>query len=70
MDVMIRKIGNSEGVIPKEVLNKLGLKNGDSLNLLEADGTIQLVPQSAISPISCAPPSRNDPDKMAVARGS
>jgi AbrB family looped-hinge helix DNA binding protein len=44
---MIRKIGNSEGVIPKEVLNKLGLKNGDSLNLLEADGTIQLVPQSA-----------------------
>jgi AbrB family looped-hinge helix DNA binding protein len=54
MDVMIRKIGNSEGVIPKEVLNKLGLKNGDSLNLLEADGTIQLVPQSADLPSSSA----------------
>jgi len=36
MNVTIRKIGNSEGIIiPKEVLNKLGLKAGDSLEISE-----------------------------------
>ena len=31
MNVTIRKIGNSEGIIiPKEVLNRLGLKAGDT----------------------------------------
>jgi putative addiction module antidote len=34
MNVTIRKIGNSEGVIiPKDVLERLGLKAGDSLDL-------------------------------------
>ena len=34
MKVTIRKIGNSEGVIiPKEVLEKLGLRSGDTLEL-------------------------------------
>jgi putative addiction module antidote len=48
MNVTIRKIGNSEGVIiPKDVLQRLGLSNGDSLELRETDGTIQLVPESA-----------------------
>jgi putative addiction module antidote len=48
MNVTIRKIGNSEGVIiPKEVLHRLGLSNGDSLELQEKDGSIQLVPESA-----------------------
>lgn len=36
MNVVVRKIGNSEGVIlPKEVLNRLNLKAGDSLELIE-----------------------------------
>ncbi|WP_454848940.1 AbrB/MazE/SpoVT family DNA-binding domain-containing protein [Rhizobium binxianense] len=48
MNVTIRKIGNSEGVIiPKEVLHRLGLSSGDSLELQEKDGSIQLVPESA-----------------------
>lgn len=48
MNVVIRKIGNSEGVIiPKEVLKNLGLKSGDTLELREADGTIELIPENA-----------------------
>ncbi|TBD37181.1 AbrB/MazE/SpoVT family DNA-binding domain-containing protein [Rhizobium ruizarguesonis] len=48
MNVTIRKIGNSEGVIiPKEVLQRLGLNSGDSLELREIEGNIQLVPESA-----------------------
>ncbi|MBB3657470.1 putative addiction module antidote [Rhizobium sp. BK650] len=48
MNVTIRKIGNSEGVIiPKEVLQRLGLSSGDSLELRETGGTIQLVPEAA-----------------------
>ncbi len=39
MNVTIRKIGNSEGIIiPKEVLNRLGLKAGDTLEIAEANG--------------------------------
>lgn len=42
MNVVVRKIGNSEGVIiPKETLNRLNLKAGDSLELIESnDGFI------------------------------
>ncbi|NLS19283.1 AbrB/MazE/SpoVT family DNA-binding domain-containing protein [Rhizobium sp. P40RR-XXII] len=48
MNVTIRKIGNSEGVIiPKEVLQRLGLKNGDALEIREANGNIELVPERA-----------------------
>jgi len=48
MNVTIRKIGNSEGIIiPKEVLHRLGLSNGDSLELRETDGGIQLIPETA-----------------------
>lgn len=47
MNVTIRKIGNSEGIIiPKEVLDRLGLKTGDQLDLNEANGQIQLIPQN------------------------
>lgn len=43
MNVTIRKIGNSEGVIiPREVLERLGLKSGDSLNVLEDDRGLHL----------------------------
>ena len=38
MSVTIRKIGNSEGIIiPKEVLDQLGLKAGDTVDL-ESEG--------------------------------
>jgi putative addiction module antidote len=48
MNVTIRKIGNSEGVIiPKEVLDRLGLKAGDELSLQEVDNGLQLVVQQA-----------------------
>ncbi|HWU62018.1 MAG TPA: AbrB/MazE/SpoVT family DNA-binding domain-containing protein [Ensifer sp.] len=45
MNVTIRKIGNSEGIIiPKEVLNRLGLKAGDTLEIAETNGAIELRP--------------------------
>lgn len=45
MNTVIRKIGNSEGVIlPKEVLQRLNLKAGDSVTLAELDGEIHLIP--------------------------
>ncbi|WCJ63425.1 AbrB/MazE/SpoVT family DNA-binding domain-containing protein [Agrobacterium tumefaciens] len=48
MNITIRKIGNSEGIIiPKEVLDRMGLKAGDSLELREAAGNIELVPEHA-----------------------
>jgi putative addiction module antidote len=48
MNVTIRKIGNSEGIIiPKEVLNRLGLKAGDTLEIAENEGAIELRPEQA-----------------------
>jgi len=45
MNVTIRKIGNSDGIIiPKEVLDRLGLKTGDSLELQMEDGGINMTP--------------------------
>ena len=45
MNTVIRKIGNSEGVIlPKEVLERLNLKAGDSLVLTENQNSISLAP--------------------------
>ncbi|MDV4158726.1 MULTISPECIES: AbrB/MazE/SpoVT family DNA-binding domain-containing protein [Rhizobium] len=45
MNVTIRKIGNSEGIIiPKETLDRLGLKTGDSLELQIENGGITLKP--------------------------
>lgn len=46
MNVTIRKIGNSEGIIiPKEVLERMGLKAGDTFELKESSGSIELVPE-------------------------
>ncbi|WP_457153380.1 AbrB/MazE/SpoVT family DNA-binding domain-containing protein [Mesorhizobium sp. P5_C1] len=43
MNTTIRKIGNSEGVIlPKELLERLNLKAGDQLQILERDKDIVL----------------------------
>lgn len=45
MNTVIRKIGNSEGIIiPKEVLENLGLRAGDSVALSEQYGEIRLRP--------------------------
>ena len=43
MNTVVRKIGNSEGVIlPKEVLERMNLKAGDSLVISEDKGDIIL----------------------------
>jgi putative addiction module antidote len=48
MNVTIRKIGNSVGIIiPKEILDRMGVKAGDELTLKEGSGQIELVPQNA-----------------------
>ena len=48
MNVTLRKIGNSEGVIlPKEILERLNLKAGDSLTLVEGEHGLQLIPSTA-----------------------
>jgi antitoxin MazE len=45
MKLKLRKIGNSLGVtIPKEVLEKFKLGEGDSLSLIETREGIQLTP--------------------------
>jgi putative addiction module antidote len=45
MNIAIRKIGNSEGVIiPKQMLDRLGLKAGDSLELRAEDGGLYMQP--------------------------
>ncbi len=46
MNTTIRKIGNSEGVIiPKELLDRLGLKAGDNVEIREENGSIYLLPE-------------------------
>jgi len=46
MNATIRKIGNSEGIIiPKDVLDRLGLKAGDTVEIREEGGSISLVPE-------------------------
>ena len=48
MNVTIRKIGNSEGIIiPKEVLDRMGLKAGDNLELRESAGNIELATEQS-----------------------
>ena len=43
----LRKIGNSTGVtLPKEVLDKLGLKEGDTLNIVLTSKGIELTPSN------------------------
>lgn len=48
MNITIRKIGNSEGIIiPKEVLDRMGLRTGDTLAVEEKDGGFELRPADA-----------------------
>lgn len=45
MNVTLRKIGNSEGVIlPKEVLERMNLHAGDKLQLIETQSGLSLEP--------------------------
>jgi putative addiction module antidote len=45
MNTTIRKIGNSEGVIlPRELLDRLNLKTGDQLEIVETSKGIALKP--------------------------
>lgn len=45
MNVTLRKIGNSVGIIiPKDMLDRFGLKEGDELSLEAQDGSIVLKP--------------------------
>jgi putative addiction module antidote len=45
MNVVIRKIGNSEGVIiPKELLDRMGLKAGDQLEIVANNGGLLMQP--------------------------
>lgn len=48
MNTVIRKIGNSEGIIiPKEMLQKFGLKAGDAVELKETESGLQIVGTTA-----------------------
>ena len=45
MNVTVRKIGNSEGVIiPKEILDRHNLRAGDTLTIVEENGDLRLRP--------------------------
>jgi putative addiction module antidote len=45
MNVTIRKIGNSEGIIiPKEMLDGLGVKAGDAMQLRAENGRLTIEP--------------------------
>ena len=45
MNVIVRKIGNSEGVIlPKEVLTRMNVKAGDELQVIEHSDGVSLKP--------------------------
>ena len=51
MNVTIRKIGNSEGIIiPKDVLDQLGVKAGDTLDMtVTGSGMALSVPDEAFT---------------------
>jgi putative addiction module antidote len=48
MELTIRRVGNSLGVIlPKELLDKHNLKEGEQLKVIENDGDFTLRPHAA-----------------------
>ena len=48
MNLTVRRVGNSLGVIlPKELLDQYGVKEGDELQVVEGRDAIELRPQNA-----------------------
>ena len=48
MNTVVRKIGNSEGIIlPREMLVRLNLRAGDKVNLVETASGVTVQPASA-----------------------
>jgi putative addiction module antidote len=45
MNTVIRKIGNSEGIIiPKEILERLNVKSGDVVDFIETEQGVMIRP--------------------------
>ena len=48
MNITFRRIGNSLGIIlPKEMLDRYGIKEGDAVDVVEGEKAIELRPQNA-----------------------
>jgi putative addiction module antidote len=48
MNITVRRVGNSLGVIlPKEMLDRYGIKEGDAVDVIEGEKAIELHPQNA-----------------------
>jgi putative addiction module antidote len=48
MNITVRRIGNSLGIIlPKEMLDHYGIKEGDAVDVLQGEQAIELRPQNA-----------------------
>ena len=46
MNTVIRKIGNSEGVIiPKDILESMGLRAGDSVSIVSDKSGVKFIPE-------------------------
>ena len=55
MNTVVRKIGNSEGVIlPKDVLERLGVSAGDQLEIVASDDSFGSSNRRRTSPSRCA----------------
>jgi putative addiction module antidote len=48
MNITVRRVGNSLGIIlPKEMLDRYGIKEGDAVDVVEGEKFIELHPQNA-----------------------
>jgi len=48
MNITVRRVGNSLGIIlPKEMLDRYGIKEGDAVDVIEGEKSIELRPQNA-----------------------
>lgn len=48
MNITVRRVGNSLGIIlPKEMLDRYGIKEGDAVDVVEGEKSIELHPQNA-----------------------
>jgi putative addiction module antidote len=48
MNITVRRVGNSLGIIlPKEMLDHYGIKEGDAMDVIQAERAIELRPQNA-----------------------